>query len=111
MQYPLCRQAFADADPLSQNWRAVLERSALGIFDELAPMHGALSEVQRVVEGRRFLVRTLLGYGQRGIEVFKNLQLPVPENGKAKKTTRSKVDDGVKRTADASGANRPPLVG
>jgi hypothetical protein len=35
--------------------------------------------VKRVVDGRRFLVRTLLGYGARGVELFKNLQLPVPE--------------------------------
>src|SRR5262249_50647599 len=61
-------KAFAgeEATSSSRNWRTVLERSALTIFDELAPMHGALPEVQRVVEGRRFLVRTLLGYGTRG---------------------------------------------
>ena len=58
----------------------VMEHAALAIFDDMAPVQDALSpDVRRVVEGRRFLVRTLLGYGSRGVELFKNLQLPVPE--------------------------------
>jgi CRISPR system Cascade subunit CasA len=68
------------AMPMAQAWRAVMERAALAIFDDMAPMQDALSpNVKRVVDGRRFLVRTLLGYGARGVELFKNLQLPVPE--------------------------------
>lgn len=68
------------AMPFAQSWRAVLERAALAIFDDMAPVHDALSpNVKRVVDGRRFLVRTLLGYGARGVELFKNLQIPVPE--------------------------------
>jgi CRISPR-associated protein Cse1 (CRISPR_cse1) len=75
-------EAFAGepAVSLAQTWRAVVEHAALAIFDDIAPMQDALSpDLKRVVEGRRFLVRTLLGYGARGIELFKNLQLPVPE--------------------------------
>jgi CRISPR system Cascade subunit CasA len=68
------------AMPLAQSWRAVLERAALAIFDDMAPVQDALSpNVKRVVDGRRFLVRTLLGYGARGVELFKNLQFPLPE--------------------------------
>jgi CRISPR system Cascade subunit CasA len=68
------------AMPLAQSWRAVLERAVLAVFDDMAPVQDALSpNVKRVVAGRRVLVRTLLGYGARGVELFKNLQLPVPE--------------------------------
>jgi hypothetical protein len=73
---------------LAQTWRAVLEHAALAIFDDIAPMQDALShDIKRVVEGRRFLVRTLLGYGKRGVEFFKDLQLPVPDM----KTKRGKA--------------------
>ena len=69
-----------DAVPTARTWRGVMERAALAIFDDMAPVQDALSpDVKRVVEGRRFLVRTLLGYGARGVELFKNLRLPVPE--------------------------------
>jgi CRISPR system Cascade subunit CasA len=65
---------------IAQTWRTVMERAALAIFDDMAPVQDALSpDVKRVVEGRRFLVLMLLGYGPRGVELFKNLQLPVPE--------------------------------
>jgi CRISPR system Cascade subunit CasA len=71
--------------PLRQLWRGVMERAALAIFDDMVPVQDAVSpDVKRVVEGRRFLVRTLLGYGPRGVELFENLRLPAPE-GKAKK--------------------------
>jgi CRISPR system Cascade subunit CasA len=74
------------AMPLAQSWRAVLEGAALAIFDDRAPVQDALSQnVKRVVDGRRFLVRTLLGYGPRGVELFTNLQIPAPET-----TTRKK---------------------
>ncbi len=68
------------AAPTARTWLEVMEHAALAIFDDMAPVQDALSpDVRRVVEGRRFLVRTLLGYGSRGVELFKNLQLPVPE--------------------------------
>ena len=73
-------QLAAEATPIVNSWRTVMERAALAIFDDMVPVQDALSPaVKRVVEGRRFLVRTLLGYGTRGVELFKNLQLPVPE--------------------------------
>jgi CRISPR-associated endonuclease Cas3-HD len=76
------------AVPLAQAWRVALERTALAIFDDMAPVQDALSpDVKRLVEGRRFLWRTLLGYGARGVELFKNLQLAVPEA----KTRRGKA--------------------
>jgi hypothetical protein len=73
---------------IANTWRAVMERAALVIFDDVAPVQDALSpNVKRVVDGRRSLVLTLLGYGARGVELFKNLQLPVPET----KTRRGKA--------------------
>jgi CRISPR system Cascade subunit CasA len=104
----LSAKAFAgdEATLASRNWRVTLERGALAIFDRLAPMHGAIAEVRRVVEGRRFLVWTLLGYGTRGIELFKNLQLPIPEKAKKK---RVKLDD--QQTTNELGARRPAVVG
>jgi CRISPR system Cascade subunit CasA len=72
--------AGAAASKQAESWRGVMEHAALAIFDDTAPMQDTLSQqVKRVVEGRRFLVRTLRGYGPRGIALFKNLQLPVPE--------------------------------
>jgi CRISPR system Cascade subunit CasA len=83
---PAKELAGAAAMPLAQSWRAVLEGAALAIFDDMAPVQDALSQnVKRVVDGRRFLVRTLLGYGPRGVELFTNLQIPAPET-----TTRKK---------------------
>jgi CRISPR system Cascade subunit CasA len=65
---------------LASDWRILMERAVLAIFDDMAPIGDARGpEVKRVVEGRRFLVRTLRGYGPRGVELFKDLQLPVPE--------------------------------
>ena len=76
------------ATGLAQSWRAVLERAALAIFDDMVPVQDALSnDIKRVVEGRRFLWTTLRGYGKRGVEFFKDLQLPVPET----KTRRGKA--------------------
>jgi CRISPR system Cascade subunit CasA len=73
--------------PIAHAWRSVMERAALAIFDDMVPVQYALSpKVRYVVEGRRFLVLTLLGYGARGLELFRNLQLPAPETktGKGK---------------------------
>jgi CRISPR system Cascade subunit CasA len=66
--------------PVAHAWRSVMERAALAIFDDMVPVQDVLSpNVTYVVAGRRFLVLTLLGYGARGLELFGNLQLPVPE--------------------------------
>src|SRR5260370_32646521 len=55
-----------DAVQLSQSWRVVLQNAALPIFYDMTPMQDALStNVKRVVEGRQYLLRTLLGYGGR----------------------------------------------
>jgi CRISPR system Cascade subunit CasA len=76
------------AMPMARAWRIVMERAALAIFDDMAPVQDALSpDVKRVVEGRRFLVRMLLGYGASGVKLFGNLQLPTPET----KTTGGKA--------------------
>jgi CRISPR system Cascade subunit CasA len=76
------------AMPMARTWRAVMERAALAIFDDMAPVENAPSpDVKRVVEGRRFLVRMLLGYGKSGVKLFENLRLPTPET----KTTRGKA--------------------
>jgi hypothetical protein len=63
----------------------LLERVALAIFDDMVPVQDALShEIKRVVESRRFLVRTLLGYDKRGVELFKHLQLPETKTRRGK---------------------------
>jgi CRISPR system Cascade subunit CasA len=68
------------AMPMARTWRAVMERAALAIFDDIAPVQDALSpDVKRVVEARRFLVCMLLGFGASGMKLFGNLQLPTPE--------------------------------
>jgi CRISPR system Cascade subunit CasA len=80
-------QAEAGTD-LREKWRGVLEICALAIFDDIAPMQDVLSpNVKRVVDGRRSLMRMLRGYGAFGVELYKNLQLPVPEA----KTARGKA--------------------
>jgi len=91
---------------LSRRWRAAMEGVALSIFDDIAPMQDALSsDVKRVVEGRRFLVLMLLGYGRRGVELFKNLQIPVPE-------TKAKRLHGTRdRPSATMGPSSPPVVG
>jgi CRISPR system Cascade subunit CasA len=69
-----------DAQTQARNWLDAMEKAALAIFDDTAPMLDARSlHVERVVKGRSFLVSTLRGYGKRGLELFKNLQLPTPE--------------------------------
>jgi hypothetical protein len=84
---PVEQLAGEGAMRLAQTWRGVVERAALAIFDDVAPVQDALSHnIKRVVAGRRLLVRTLLGFDKRGIEFFKDLQLPVPD-----KTSRGKA--------------------
>jgi CRISPR system Cascade subunit CasA len=96
------------ATALGQRWHGVLERAALSIFDDIAPMQDALSsDLKRVVDGRRSLVLTLLGYGPRGVELFSNLQVPVPET----KAKRSQLHGPRDRSSATMGANRPPVVG
>jgi CRISPR system Cascade subunit CasA len=68
------------AAPIARAWHAEMERAALAIFDDMAPVQHALAaDVKRVVVGRRFLWRTLKGYGARGATLYKCLRLPVPE--------------------------------
>jgi hypothetical protein len=96
------------ATALGHRWRAVLERAALSIFDDIAPIQDVFShDLKRVVEGRRSLVFTLLGYGPRGVELFTNLQLPISET----KAKRSQRDGARDRPSATMGANSSPMVG
>ena len=69
----------------ARSWLAVLERSALDLFDAFVPPTdiGAL-DVRRVVEARRTLHGALRGYGAGGKRLFEAIQLPRPET-KSKK--------------------------
>jgi CRISPR system Cascade subunit CasA len=96
------------AAALGHRWRAVLERAALSIFDDIAPIQDAFSsDLKRVVEGRRSLVLTLLGHSPRGVELFTNLQLPVPKT----KAKRSQRDGPRNRTSATMVASSSPVVG
>jgi hypothetical protein len=86
----LAAEAFV-GEAISRRWLSVLERAALAIFDDVAPIQDILlrnfatkngTVKNWLVEGRRQLVSMLRGYGPRGVELFKNLQLPVPETKK-----------------------------
>jgi CRISPR system Cascade subunit CasA len=111
----LAAEAFV-GEAISRRWLSVLERAALAIFDDVAPIQDILlrnfatkngTVKNWLVEGRRQLVSMLRGYGPRGVELFKNLQLPVPET----KKKRSKHHDHPERSADGMGTDRPTLVG
>lgn len=76
---------------LAERWRATLERQALRIFDDAAPLDdfGAIDPKQ-VVDARRFLVGAFKGFGKMGRDLFKELGLP-PAQQKAKRTGDARV--------------------
>jgi CRISPR system Cascade subunit CasA len=70
-----------EQEKLAQAWRQSLERAALSIFDDTAPVD-SLGELdpENVVEGRKLLVLSLKGYGKPGADFFKALgNLDPPE--------------------------------
>lgn len=89
-------RAFADdpdgtrQDALAVEWRMILQRHALAIFDDTAPID-SFDQIppEDVVAGRKLLSLTLKGYGKLGTELFKVLNLTPPE-AKKKATKQSK---------------------
>lgn len=81
--------AVAGEPPYARVWQRVLRTAALSVFDDTAPMSDATSnDVKRVIDGRRFLVGALTGYGKQGKEFLASLKLPLPET-KARKSERA----------------------
>lgn len=83
--------------PLKENWRKMLEKTALRIFDDVAPLD-AFGEIdpENIVAARRLLALGLKGYGKYGQSLFKELVLPPPESaskgrGKASKSKREEA--------------------
>jgi len=76
-----CRDV-AIEDPqkrLAQGWRNLLEKTALSLFDDTAPIEAFEQlEPEDVVEGRKLLVFAMLGYGKLGKDFFKALTLDPP---------------------------------
>lgn len=67
-------------DALAMDWRAILERHALAIFDDTAPIDSFdLIPPEDVVSGRKLLSLAMNGYGKLGTELFKALGLTPPE--------------------------------
>jgi len=70
-----------EQEKLARAWRDSLERAALSIFDDTAPVD-SLDELEpeNVVEGRKLLVFSLKGYDKLGANFFKALgNLDAPE--------------------------------
>jgi CRISPR system Cascade subunit CasA len=65
---------------LKERWRLTLERAALAIFDEVAPIDEFdVVDPARIVRARRMLALGLKGYGKYGKSFFGKLVLPLPE--------------------------------
>ena len=66
---------------VADQWRTALRGTALGLFDEAAPLNPSVSSLDpgRIVAARCNLLRTLEGYGPKGAEFFAELNLPAPE--------------------------------
>jgi CRISPR system Cascade subunit CasA len=78
---------------VAQAWRGCLERAAFAIFDDTAPID-SFDELdpEDIVEGRKLLVLSLKGYGQRGVDLFKALGIDLPEpKGKTRRTSKAKT--------------------
>jgi hypothetical protein len=71
----------------------LFERAAFAIFDDTAPID-SFDELdpEDIVEGRKLLVLSLKGYGQRGVDLFKALGIDLPEpKGKTRRTSKAKT--------------------
>ena len=66
---------------VSQQWRGLLRKTALRLFDEAAPLDptAVSCDPRRIVEAKRNLLNTLDGYNTAGTKLFSELDLPQPE--------------------------------
>ena len=78
--------------PEPDEWRKLLRKTALGLFDEAAPLgaDGATlprsdEGIRRLLRARRTLGLALSGYGKDGVALFEALELPPAETKSAKK--------------------------
>ncbi|MGD9785697.1 MAG: type I-E CRISPR-associated protein Cse1/CasA [Hyphomicrobiaceae bacterium] len=68
-----------------EEWRRVLRRQALAIFDDTAPIEDAGGDrIKDVIEGRKCLGLLLEGASPTGRKLFGKLQLAPPDTGKRK---------------------------
>ena len=66
--------------PIRIDWRAVLERHALSLFDEVAAVDAiATGDMARIAVARRNLAAGLRGYGKGGQALFAALGLVAPQ--------------------------------
>lgn len=66
----------------AEEWRNVLRRHALAIFDDTAPIEDADGDrIQHVIEGRKWLGLMLEGSGPTGRKLFDKLHLVLPDTG------------------------------
>ena len=80
-----------DPNPPHLDWLAILRRSAIAIFDELAPIApDGSGRPERVTAARRNLLFGLAGYGASGAELYKALNIPPPQKA-GPKIKRSKA--------------------
>jgi CRISPR system Cascade subunit CasA len=67
-------------------WLSALKRHAFRLFDETVPIDSADSDrIADVVEGRKFLVLALMGYGSVGKPLFEALSQPAVETKMGKR--------------------------
>lgn len=85
-------QLSSDDDAAEWRWRGLLERTALALFDEVAPMDAdvpplirAGETMPRLVRARRTLMFGLKGFGRDGEALFTLLGLPAASPKKPKK--------------------------
>ena len=73
-----------------RRWAPVVERAALRLFDEYAPLDGLEDrEMHRHVKARYYLTRVLRGYGKDGKSLFEaDLGIPAPTTGRARRGER-----------------------
>lgn len=88
----------ASRNKLKERWRRTLEKTALTIFDEVAPIDefGEL-DPGRIVSARKLIALGLKGYGKYGRSLFEELVLPPPEGTQKRgKSTRRKIEESTK---------------
>jgi CRISPR system Cascade subunit CasA len=86
-----------EQEKLAHSWRQTLEHTALSIFDDTAPVD-SIGELkpENVVEGRKFLVLSLKGYGKLGAGLFQALWLDPPEpKGKLARASKRNSKEAI----------------
>jgi len=78
--------ATADMGPIEASWVEELRKTALELFDSRVPLDAFASlDPRPIVDARRGLVLSMLGYGKGGADFFRAIGLPPPETAPAKR--------------------------